>query len=145
VHITVIDPLNGYYRKDQTDIVTNIPITRKNFEINMTRLGIPPEDYDIIQEKSCSESAVEVAGKRLYDILIIDGDHSRSGVKQDFLLYRGFVKENGYIIFDDYGAEEWPEIKKYVDDEVMSHENLQLVGTGYRSAVFRVIKAFKDK
>jgi len=145
VHITVIDPLNGYYRKDQTDIVTNIPITRKNFEINMTRLGIPPEDYDIIQEKSCNESAVEVAGKRLYDILIIDGDHSRSGVKQDFLLYRGFVKEYGYIIFDDYGAEEWPEIKKYVDDEVMSHENLQLVGTGYRSAVFRVIKAFKDK
>lgn len=38
---------------------------------------------------------------RLLDVLFIDGDHSYKGVKGDFLIYRHFVREGGWILFHD--------------------------------------------
>lgn len=50
------------------------------------------------------------------DVLFIDGDHSRSGVLRDFLLYHDFVIPNGYVVFDDYNDKECsPEVKPAVD------------------------------
>ena len=39
-------------------------------------------------------------GRRL-DLLLIDGDHGWSGVRQDFINYREFVREGGLIAFHD--------------------------------------------
>lgn len=39
-------------------------------------------------------------GKKI-DILFIDGDHSYEGVKQDFAMYRTFVREGGLTFFHD--------------------------------------------
>ena len=36
-----------------------------------------------------------------YDILLIDGDHSYEGVKQDFEMYAPLVKKGGLIFFHD--------------------------------------------
>jgi cephalosporin hydroxylase len=38
---------------------------------------------------------------RKIDVLFIDGDHRYEGVLKDFLLYRDFVQEGGYILFHD--------------------------------------------
>lgn len=46
------------------------------------------------------------------DILFIDGDHSLNGVKKDFEIYSKYVKNGGYIIFDDYNDYMFsPEVK----------------------------------
>jgi hypothetical protein len=59
---------------------------------------------------------------RKVDILFIDGDHSYDGVKKDFDLYNKYVKEGGYIVFDDYNDTiHSPEVKPSVD-------NLELLG-----------------
>ena len=39
-------------------------------------------------------------GQKL-DVLFIDGDHRYEGVKQDFLMYRHLVREEGFILFHD--------------------------------------------
>jgi len=36
-----------------------------------------------------------------FDFLFIDGDHTYEGVKADFMLYRQFVREGGFIAFHD--------------------------------------------
>lgn len=43
----------------------------------------------------------QVLNGRTLDLLFIDGDHSYEGVKQDFLNYRGFVREGGLVVFHD--------------------------------------------
>jgi hypothetical protein len=53
------------------------------------------------------------------------------------------IKRGGYIIFDDYGTSDWPDVKKFVDKVVADNPNLALVGTEWRTAVFKVVK--KDK
>jgi len=139
VHITVIDPLSGYYGGDNLDTMTKIPVTREIFVHNMQRMNIPESDYTIIEKLSTEDDAIEQASKRCYNILIIDGDHSYSGVKHDFYNYRHLVKRGGYIIFDDYNNPSWPDIKDFVDKEVVGMPELEFVGTYARTAVFRVI------
>ena len=80
-----------------------------------------------------------MAGDRQYDVLIIDGDHSYEGVKFDYENYRKFVRVGGYLIFDDYGAPDWPEVTNYVDKEVMGTDGLEYLGAEFRSAIFRAI------
>src|SRR5687767_11480705 len=44
---------------------------------------------------------VEILGGRQIDFLMIDGDHTYEGVKQDFELYAPLVKRNGLVAFHD--------------------------------------------
>lgn len=139
VHVTALDPLDGYYSSDQLDINTQMPVTRQIFVHNMQVMNIPKSDYTIIEKLSTEDEAIEQASKRRYNLLIIDGDHSYSGVKHDFYNYRHLVKRGGYIIFDDYGNPNWPGLTDFVDKEVAGLPELELVGTDVRTAVFRVI------
>jgi hypothetical protein len=49
------------------------------------------------------------------------------------------VKRGGYIVFDDYGYSFFPEIKDFVDTEVIGLPELEFIGTDVNIAVFRVI------
>ena len=138
-HVTVIDPLSGYYGKAQLEPATKVPVTRDILVGNMQRMNIPEADYTIIENLSTEDEAIMQASKRRYNVLIIDGDHSYFGVKHDFNNYRHLVKRGGYIIFDDYGKTEWPGIKNFVDEEVVGLPELEFIGADVYTAVFRVI------
>lgn len=38
---------------------------------------------------------------RKADVIFIDGDHSRNGVKQDFFMYSKFIRDGGIVLFHD--------------------------------------------
>ena len=142
MHFTVIDPFVGHIgRHDKTplDVLTKAPATRETFIHNMQRMNIPESDYTIIEHLSTEDEAIEQASKKRYNVLIIDADHSYFGVTHDFYNYRHLVKRGGYIIFDDYGNPNWPELTDFVDKEVAKMPDLEFVGTDVYSAVFRVI------
>jgi predicted O-methyltransferase YrrM len=55
--------------------------------------------------------------RHFFDIIFIDGDHSYSGVLNDFNNFKGCLKKGGFLIFDDYYDFKYsPEVKKAVDD-----------------------------
>lgn len=137
-HFTLLDPLDGYYSQAAADIVTGQPITEAVVRKNLSRAGMTDDEYTLIKRLSTEQEALKEAGVREYDLLIIDGDHSYAGVKTDFENYAQFVKLGGHIIFDDYSSEDWPDIKKYVDEEVDSESFVTRVGASWRTAVYRV-------
>ncbi len=55
---------------------------------------------DSHNEKFCEEVTAELSGKQV-DFLFIDGDHTESGVEQDFEMYKQFVRTGGLIAFHD--------------------------------------------
>lgn len=61
-------------------------------------------EYEYIEGDSANVDIVRQVTKKItnIDILFIDGDHSRNGVISDFNNYEKIVKQNGYIVFDDY-------------------------------------------
>ncbi|RJG40880.1 class I SAM-dependent methyltransferase [Mesorhizobium sp. DCY119] len=140
VHITVIDPLDGYYGADNNDLLTGAKITEATLRQNWLQAPIPEENFTIIKHLSSDTEAMEAASKRKYDVLIIDGDHSYDGVKFDFEHYSHLVRPGGYILFDDYDVKAWPDIKRYVDEEIEGKSHLHLTGTGFRTAVYQVKK-----
>lgn len=141
IHLTVIDPFEGYYGQP-LDPSTGISVTRKIFESNMRRLAIPESEYSVIQGWSYEEDVVKRASERVYDLLIIDGDHTYEGVKRDYRLFRPMVRVGGYIVFDDYQSV-FPGIVGFIDEEVHKQPDVGLIGTGNTIAVFQVLASYK--
>jgi len=138
VHLTVLDPLDGYYAAGHMDLLTGAEVSEKTLRQNFRFAPVPEEDYTVIRHLSTDDTAFKAASKRSYDALIIDGDHSYEGVKYDFDKYGPLVHEGGFILFDDYDVEDWPEIKRYVDTEIEGLPHLEKIGADYRTAVYRV-------
>jgi FkbM family methyltransferase len=140
IHLTAIDPLEGYYEESTYDIITRAPISRTEFEHNMRIAHIPEKSVTLIQDPSTDQKALKIAAKRSYNLLVIDGNHSYDGVKFDFDNYHQLIEPGGYIIFDDYNSKDWPEVTEFVDNEVKSRTDFIFVGNDWRSIVFQFIK-----
>lgn len=138
VRLTLIDPFEGYYDRGAGDIITGVPVTRAAFERNMAAAGVAADAYEIIQGMSDDPAIIKAASASEYDLLLIDGDHSFDGVRKDFENFGPMVREGGVILFDDYGVNEWPDIKNFVDGTPLKNPSLTLLASGFRTAAFRV-------
>ncbi len=140
VHLTLLDPLDGYYDSAQKDVLTGQPINEATLLRNLDRAGVARSNLTLIKRLSTDVEAIREAGLRQYDVLVIDGDHSYAGVKTDFENYSPFVRLGGFIVIDDYGSPDWPDVTRFVDEEVSRRENVAHVGTSWRTCVYRVVK-----
>ena len=138
VHLTGLDPLEGYYGNKNLDKLTSEFVTEEVLLENLSVANVPSNDVKIIKNLSTDDAAIKTAMESKYDVLIIDGDHSLAGVKADYVNYMTLVNRGGYIVFDDYGAKDWPDIQEFVDQIVMNDERVALIGVESRTAVFRV-------
>ena len=132
MHLTGVDPLEGYYGKDNLDLTGEI-VSESLVDQNMKVGGVPKSDYSLIKYLSTSKQALEKVSQQLYDVLVIDGDHSFEGVKYDFENYLAVLNSGGFVIFDDYNSVEWPDVKKFVDEEVKCREGIHFVGASWRT------------
>lgn len=140
VDMSVIDPFEGYYG-DNSDPITGERVTRKTFETNLSRFGVPLDQVEIIQHLSESREAMDAANKhKSFNFFFIDGDHSYHGVKRDFENYQHLIPRNGLVVVDDYGTEEYEGINRYIDDTMLKNENLTYLGDDFNTAIFRVKK-----
>ncbi|MFA6066889.1 MAG: class I SAM-dependent methyltransferase [Candidatus Babeliaceae bacterium] len=56
-------------------------------------------------------------GSKKLDLLFIDGDHSYYGARTDYMLYKKFVKNGGYIVFHDIKKSEFHAVQNcYVSE-----------------------------
>lgn len=96
---------------------------------NVNKLNTHKNRYDYIEGSSHDIKSINILNdillEKKVDILFIDGDHSYNGVKKDFEIYSKYVKEGGYIIFDDYNDYQYsPEVKLSVDDLDLSEYDI---------------------
>lgn len=91
-------------------------------------------------EETKSMLSKELNGEKI-DFLLIDGDHTYEGVKQDFQMYKEFVSEGGIIAFHDILPHPklpdcnvdkfWKEIKEdYETTELVAKEGQGWAGIG---------------
>lgn len=50
------------------------------------------------------------------DLILIDDGHLKDDVVRDITSWIPYLKRNGVIVFHDYGAERWPNVKEVVDE-----------------------------
>jgi FkbM family methyltransferase len=137
IHLSAVDPLDGYYDKGRADLLTKMPVTEDVFWNNLRQVDVPDDSVTLIKHLSTDEQAVGLAAQRAYDVLIVDGDHSYEGVANDFVKYSDLIRADGYLVFDDYDSREWPAVKQYVDDYVRKDPRFRFVGADWRTAIFQ--------
>jgi hypothetical protein len=71
----------------------------------LRRAAPPGQSVEIIDGDTTHHLTIKRLERKLrgqkLDLLLIDGDHRWSGVRQDFLNYRAFVRDGGLIAFHD--------------------------------------------
>jgi predicted O-methyltransferase YrrM len=139
IHLVAIDPLDGYYGNNRADIITGVPVTREVLRENMSRIHVPENSWELLQAFS-SEALTELAERDArFQCIVVDADHSYEGVKADFEGTIALLAPGGYLLFDDYGSDDWPDIKAFVDEHLLSRRDLQLIGSGFNTIVFRSV------
>lgn len=87
---------------------------------NVDCLNVHNHPYDLVKGSSYAPETVsrvkDLLGDRKIDLLFIDGDHSLSGVTNDFHSYCDLVNRNGVVVFDNYADPRWPEVEMAVQD-----------------------------
>lgn len=110
------------------------PIDKEEVLQNVNKLNIYNNQYHYIKGNSHQESTI-LELKRILnglniDILFIDGGHNYNDVILDYDMYKSFVADNGYIVFDDYHDSIYsPDVKKAVDDIIKKDNDIDIIGT----------------
>lgn len=118
VPIHVIDPFGGYYGKGN-DIITGEEISEETFLKNLDALGIPHSDVVIHKGLSTDAAMIEECQSLRLRSLLIDGDHSYSGIKNDWINFSHLVVPGGYVMIDNYNDFYWPDVMSYVNKEIL--------------------------
>jgi hypothetical protein len=116
----VIDPFEGYYGKEK-DIVTNYPVNEQIFWSNIHRFGYTSEIVKVLKGYSNSDIVLKQVKNFQILSLLLDGDHSYEGLKNDWLNYSPLVVFGGYVLIDDYNSDNWPEVTECVNKEILSN------------------------
>ncbi|MEM9661660.1 MAG: class I SAM-dependent methyltransferase [Planctomycetota bacterium] len=138
VSLTLLDPFEGYYGKDNLDPPTGLPVTRAAVERNLERCGIDAGSVTILEGFSSDETIreqAEAAGP--YHLIVIDGDHSAEGVRDDFENYAGMLRSGGLLVIDDYGSDDWPDVTAFVESTVRNDARFKPVAVIGKTAVFK--------
>lgn len=92
-------------------------VSRDNAMNNIQLMNKYNHDVELIEGSSCDENTVSIVKSKINEasLLLIDGDHSFNGILTDYSLYSPFISHGGIIVFDDYGSQDWPQVKCAVD------------------------------
>jgi len=113
-----------------TSIDIGAPISKEQVYKNIEKFNTHNNNYKYVMGDSQLESTYSQI-KSLYDIIYIDGDHSYDAVIRDFHIYSSYLKNNGYIVFDDYNDYIYcKEVKPAVDFLVKNKiDEYEIIGT----------------
>jgi predicted O-methyltransferase YrrM len=111
---------------------TNVNITEENIK----KFNTNSYEVELTKKFSTDKTLIDELRKRNFktDILFIDGDHSYKAVIDDFNIYKEFIYDGGFIVFDDYhDSSHSPEVKPAVDDIVKNiianKESFEIIGS----------------
>lgn len=105
--------MNGY--DDSVDKASNwcdMRVVESEFDKRMEKFA-----FKLVKMKMTSrEARKELEGKRLFDFIYLDGNHTLEFITEDIIEWRKFVKPGGILAGHDYGVPVHPGVKQAVDN-----------------------------
>jgi len=119
------------YRQYESELPLMFDIFKKNCKefIELGKINI--------YKGNTNEMSNSFADKS-FDIVLIDADHSYLGVSKDFYAYKSKVKDDGVIVFHDYGDSMWTGVAALAN-EMADAGQLEFVSRVERIGVFKIL------
>lgn len=103
------------------------------------------------RDRATRQRLVDQLGGRDVDVLFIDGDHSRDGIRSDWRMYAPLVRAGGLILFHDVAnllgepqaVDAWEEMK--ADTDTFGEPVMEITSRAHRPLGFGILRAQGDR
>ncbi|MFJ8075236.1 class I SAM-dependent methyltransferase [Streptomyces sp. NPDC096176] len=140
--LTVVDPLAGSQLQPGASPhadPTGTPVREDVVRANLAFAGSPGPYRSRIEQGFSSDPEVRAAvSDRTYGVVVVDGDHTEDGVRQDLEWVEEIVAPEGIVVLDDYGDNKWPGVQDALDKHLAGGDSrLRMLGRVSTSAYLR--------
>jgi hypothetical protein len=140
--LTIVDPLaDVQLQPDRTvfgDDPSGTPVSETVARTNLALAGVDPQRLRLRRGFSTDPEVQKAVSDREYGVVVIDGDHSEEGVRQDLAWAETITAPGGIVVMDDYGDAGWPGVQAALDGHLAAGgSRLKLLGTVSTSAFLR--------
>ncbi|QVQ51222.1 class I SAM-dependent methyltransferase [Spiractinospora alimapuensis] len=139
-HLTLVDPLASVQiqpgRRNGVDR-SGSPVSEEVLRANLSLAGVPAERARLHKGYSTDPEVRSAVGDREYGVVIIDGDHSAEGVREDLHWVMDLVTEGTVVVLDDYGDKKWPGVQEATDEFLRTSDRFDFLGAVATSAFLR--------
>ncbi|MEU9189971.1 class I SAM-dependent methyltransferase [Streptomyces sp. NPDC048484] len=139
-HLTIVDPLAGLQLQPGTTEgadPTGVPVREAAVRTNLGLAGSAGAEARVQQGFSEDPEVRALVSDRSYGVIIVDGDHSASGVKADLEWAEQIAAPGGIVVLDDFGHAKWPGIKEAFDKHMATDTRLTFLGQVANSGYLR--------
>ncbi|WP_399887873.1 class I SAM-dependent methyltransferase [Streptomyces sp. BBFR51] len=138
--LTIVDPFAGVQLQPGTNPrpdPTGTPVDEHAVRTNLALAGPAGAAARIRRGFSEDPETRAAVSDRAYGVIVVDGDHSAKGVRQDLEWAEEIAAPGAIVVLDDYGDPAWPGIKEAMDDHLRDGTRLTYLGKAAHSAYLR--------
>lgn len=138
--LTIVDPLADVQLQPGQAVgadPSGTPIAEPVVRANLTLSGLPPERLRLRRGFSNAPEVRSAVSDREYGVVIIDGDHSEEGVREDLEWAETITASGGVVVLDDYTDRNWPGVEAAAAKHLAGDTRFTLIGRTSTSGFLR--------
>ncbi|CAM5227954.1 hypothetical protein STENM327S_08728 [Streptomyces tendae] len=113
--LTIVDPFAGVQLQPGTTVrpdPTGTPVDEHAVRTNLALAGPAGAAARVRQGFSEDPATRAAVSDRSYGVIVVDGDHSAKGVRQDLQWAEEIAAPGAIVVLDDFGDPSWPGIEE---------------------------------
>ncbi|KAA9148875.1 class I SAM-dependent methyltransferase [Amycolatopsis acidicola] len=134
--LVIVDPLESVQLQPERERATDpsgTPVTLGTLHANLRFGGVDLERVRVERGLSTEDSVRDAVGEG-FDVIVIDGDHSREGVAKDLAWAERIASPGAVVVMDDYGDPGWPGVRDALDAHLSGESRFVVRGVVSTSA-----------
>ncbi|MFD5001790.1 class I SAM-dependent methyltransferase [Streptomyces mutabilis] len=138
--LTIVDPFAGVQLQPGTDPrpdPTGTPVDEHAVRTNLALAGPAGTAARIRRGYSEDPGTRAAVSDRAYGVIVVDGDHSAEGVRQDLQWAEEIAAPGAVVVLDDFGDPSWPGVKEALDEHLKDATRFTYLGKAAHSAFLR--------
>ncbi|GGQ05360.1 class I SAM-dependent methyltransferase [Streptomyces mutabilis] len=138
--LTIVDPFAGVQLQPGTDPrpdPTGSPVDEHAVRTNLALAGPAGTAARIRRGYSEDPETRAAVSDRAYGVIVVDGDHSAKGVRQDLQWAEEIAAPGAVVVLDDFGDPNWPGVKEALDEHLKDGTRFTYLGKAAHSAFLR--------
>lgn len=138
--LTIVDPFAGVQLQPGTTPrpdPTGTPVDEHAVRTNLALAGPAGTAARIRRGYSEDPGTRAAVSDRAYGVIVVDGDHSAEGVRQDLQWAEEIAAPGAVVVLDDFGDPNWPGVKEALDEHLKDDTRLTYLGKAAHSAFLR--------